>query len=131
MQYRKQFKKGFTLIELLIVIAIIGILAAVILVNTGSARDKAQTSSGLQSLKSVIPYAVDCNNRAGTVNSDPAPTEGVTEVCAGEAAILFPTLPSSCDYVVGTASTIVATCGSSTTSTITCTFDGGGDCQVN
>lgn len=122
----KKMEKGFTLIELLIVIAIIGILAGVILVSTNSARGKAQVSAGMQTIKSVMPYAVDCYVRGGTVAS---PTTANGPVCTGDTSVLYPAMPNGCSWTGVTASTITATCAAS--HVITCDYSAGGNCTAN
>lgn len=70
-QQSKEF--GFTLIELLIVIAIIGILAAIVMVSLTGARQKANEASAEQSLSSVMPELTSCQSDDGEAAKVPTP----------------------------------------------------------
>lgn len=85
--------------ELLTVIAIIGILAATIMISLNGQRKKARFVSAMESARSVMPVAVECYlTDKGMGAWDNAITGGGT-ICAGNAAT-WPTLgKTECTYV--------------------------------
>jgi prepilin-type N-terminal cleavage/methylation domain-containing protein len=114
----KKIQKGFTLIELLIVIAIIGILAGVILVSTNSARQKAQMSNVLQSVKSASSYMVGCliENDLFAVHPSGANQPVCHSTDAGDDpapgfVVVWPAFPagSTCAYNTAVANSITRT----------------------
>ncbi|MEI7621110.1 MAG: type II secretion system protein [Candidatus Moraniibacteriota bacterium] len=131
---------GFSLIELLIVIAIIGILAGVVMVNAGSGVEKAKKASALSSLASVMPELVACQDDGG--KASPRATGAViccptTAACSANSvaghSVTWPDITTKPIWVwtAGAGATIdnnftySATKG---TNTITCNY-GTGDCN--
>lgn len=66
---RKNSSKGFTLVELLVVIAIIGVLATLILLQLGAARQKARDAkrvADVNQVRSALELFFDDNGRYST-----------------------------------------------------------------
>ena len=56
---------GFTIIELIVVIAIIGVLASIVLINVNSIRNKARDATLKEDMRSIFKLALDFYQETG------------------------------------------------------------------
>lgn len=90
----RQFNQGFTLIELLTVIAIIGILAAIIGANVSSARRQARDARRLADIKAIQTAVELAANEDGLPPGDPGEERLSNSVSSGS-----PWIPGLDEYL--------------------------------
>jgi len=125
---KNQKEKGFTLIELLLVIAIIGILAAVLFVGLGNQRDRARIAAFKEQMRSFVPAGTICRDSDGTIAASLTASQ---PVCAPDVAGTAPTI-NDCD---GSGNTVTPTTANGSadnwTITATCNRADGTNCAAS
>ncbi|MDZ7612235.1 MAG: type II secretion system protein [Candidatus Moranbacteria bacterium] len=72
-------QKGFTLVELLLVIAIIGILAAVLFVSLGKQRERARITTFKENMRGLVTTFTACADGGGSLPS--GNTDAIGNAC--------------------------------------------------
>ena len=98
MKINKSKKQGFTLVEIMIVVAIIGMLAAIAIPNFVKARNTAQANACISNMKQVDGGIQQWALEKGKKDSDAPVSAEVAEYVKGRK---MPTCPSGGDYALG------------------------------
>ena len=108
-------KAGFTLVEIMIVVAIIGLLAAIAIPNFVKARQTAQANACLNNLRIIDAAAQQWALEKGQVSSATVTSSGIVPYL-GRAGSVMPTCPIGASAYVLSAVSTAPTCPNSTAS---------------
>ena len=106
MQIRTSTKTGFTLVEIMIVLAIIGLLAAIAIPNFVKARTTSQTNACINNLRQIDgakqQWALEQKQLS---SASPASTDIQPYLGRGTAGA-YPTCPANGNYTINTCGTV-------------------------